>query len=43
MKREGARGNLVELTVDVRNLSRGHGSTSENSLRPELTDLSGDE
>lgn len=32
-----------EIVVDVRNLKRGNGSTSEISLRPRLTDLSDDE
>ena len=38
-----ARNEFAELTVQVRNLQRGRGTTSEISLRPELTDLSDDQ
>jgi hypothetical protein len=34
---------LSELVIQVRNLNRGSGSTSEISLQPDLTDLSDDD
>ncbi len=37
------RNEFKEIVVEIRNLKRGQGTTSEFSLRPELTDLSEDE
>jgi hypothetical protein len=37
------RNEFKEVVVQIRNFKRGQGTTSELSLRPELTDLSGDE
>lgn len=37
-----ARSEFAEVTIQVRNLQRGRGTTSEISLRAELTDLSDD-